>query len=316
MGRKARTCTIIMLLSVIFMPLVPLPVNSVCPSSPGVTITIAQPKQIANVAPGHDGIVTFTGNVEAQVPWKPNSHYLVVHLSPDANGWPTSKPPPLIFTRQTKMKTFSVDVYVPTGTSGSYQGQFSMGGTWRFQNTTIGGTLYFATAIILVQQYHLVVLETPKRYIQVEPGQRLRTQVELENRGNGNEEFSVGIKNRGELENRGWKIDLTPEDIAIDERNSTRLDLELSSSKNMEPGFYNLSIGIEFPKTYREDQVIYVYDCFIEVREREMLGVRIGVWIIFEYSLIILLGMVTSFIVMVNRRLKGSSYWKLLRTLV
>jgi len=302
MGRKARICTIIILLSVIFIPLVPHPVDSVCPSSPGVTITIAQPKQTVNVAPGQDGIVTFTGTVMAQIPWEPKFQYLVVQLSPDADGWPTSRPPPLIFTRQVKMKIFSVDVYVPTGTSRSYHGQFSMGGKWRFQNTTIGGTLYPATAIIVVQQYDMVVLDSPERYIKIEQGQSLHTHVKVENRGNADEHLWARINNRKELESKGWKIDLTPDKMAVQEKNSTLLELDLSSSETMELGFHTLSIKVAIAEAGYESPFVYDHDIIIEVREMEMFGIKLGIWLIFEYSLIILLGMVTSFLVMIRRR--------------
>ncbi|MGA1792953.1 MAG: choice-of-anchor T family protein [Thermoplasmatota archaeon] len=312
MGRNARIGLFVIFLSVILMPLVSLPVDSVCP--PGITITIAQPKQTAYVAPGQDCIVTFTGTVEAQVPWESHFQYLVVQLSPVAECWPTSNPPSLIFTRQTRIKTFSVDVYIPTGTSRSYQGQFSMGGTWRFQNTTKGGTLYTATAIILVEQYHQIEMGSPERYIKIEQGDSLRTYVKIENQGNGNERLKAGIHNPKELASKGWKIDLTPDRMTVEEGNSTMLSLELSSSDTMELGVYNLSVVISIPGGQGEDPIIFYHRLFIEVREREMLGIELSLWIIFEYSMIILLGMVASLMVMLGRRSPKTHYSKLSRT--
>jgi hypothetical protein len=195
MGRKARISIIVLLLLVIFMPLVSHQGNSVCPSGPSVDILLAQTKQTAYVAPGQDGIVTFTGTVSANVPWPPESEGLEVRLKPDAGDWCVIAPPAMLFSKAEEQKSFSIRVYVPTGTSTSYPGQLSVAGTWRQQNTTLGGNIPPATAIIFIKQYTQIELNNAEGVISLHQGQKMNTTLMVHNMGNGDEKVRLEIFN-------------------------------------------------------------------------------------------------------------------------
>ncbi|MGA1820833.1 MAG: choice-of-anchor T family protein [Thermoplasmatota archaeon] len=305
MGRNARIGLFVMLLSLISIPFGSNQAVSVCPSGePYIYITIAQPNQTAYVAPGQDGIVTFTGVVGMGLPWPEGSKGVKVHLLPDAGDWFVVPPPELFFSRAERIKRFSLEVHVPIGTSISCKGQLSVGGTWEHLNTTKGGTIPMATAIIVVEQYKFIKMDSPERFIRIERGQSLRTQVKVENQGNGDERLKARINNRNELESRGWKIDLAPEKIAVEEGNSTMLDLEMTSSDDMETGFYNLSIGIAVAGAQCEDPYFFDHTLFIEVHEKEVFGIELRFWLIFDLSMMILMGMVASFLVSIRKRKK------------
>jgi len=196
---------------------------------PAITITIAQPKQTAYVAPGQDGIVTFTGTVEAQIPWDPSFQYLVVQLSADAGGWPASNPPALIFSRQTKMRTFSLSVQVPIETSKKTQGQLSLSGRWSYSPGALGGTIPAATAIIVVEQYYQFSVGCDKPYVQVNPGSSLGFRLRLINEGNANDRLRVEVKNLKELADRGWTIQLSQDKFAVPEKQEKVLTVSVTT---------------------------------------------------------------------------------------
>lgn len=306
---------IVMLLTAIFIPITNDHSEAVCPGDTyGPVIQIAQPKQTASVAPGQDGIVEFTGTVFVQIPWTPEMEQLIVALEPRAGDWLVSSPPPLIFTRAIKQKSFIVKVLVPTGTSQSVMGQLEVGGKWKDLNSSTWVAIPPATAIIVVDQFSQVDLDSPKGYIRIEQGQGVKTHVKVHNYGNGKERIRAWIDNIQELEDRGWKIEYGPEKMEIEENGYSRFNLSLKSSEIIRTGLYQVKIAAIIAGSTCEDPFVYDHVLFIEVEEREILGIKMGTWIFFNWTLIILIGIVSAFIIITRKRLLRLVYSKLSRT--
>jgi hypothetical protein len=196
---------------------------------PAITIRITQPRVTAYVAPGQDGIVTFTGTVEAQIPWDPSFQYLIVQLTADAGGWPASNPPALIFNRATKQRDFALSVQVPIETSKKTQQQLSLTGRWSYSPGIGGGTIPASTAIISVEQYYQFSVGCEKPYVQVQPGSSLGFRLRLINEGNSNDRLRVEIKNLKELADQGWTVQLSQDKFAVPEKQEKVLTVSVTT---------------------------------------------------------------------------------------
>lgn len=197
--------------------------------APAVRIELAQTKQTAYVAPGQDGIVTFTGQVTATIPWSPNIQYLVVTLMADAGGWAVSVPPSLIFSKAQKQQSFTLSVQVPVETSQKTQGQLSVSGKWRYSPGSLGGSIDPATAIIVVKQYYQFSIGCEKPYVQVGPGSSLGFQIRLINEGNSADRLRVEITNLDKLADMGWTIQLSQDKFSVPEKQEKVLTVSVTT---------------------------------------------------------------------------------------
>ncbi|MFW3146881.1 MAG: choice-of-anchor T family protein [Thermoplasmatota archaeon] len=197
--------------------------------APVITIQLAQAKQTAYVAPGQDGIVTFTGTVFAQIPWSPNIQYLQVNLQAEAGGWPVSVPPALTFSRAQKQQSFTVSVQVPPETSKANTGQLSVSGRWSYSPGLGGGTIPASTAIITIDQYYQFSIGCEKPYQQVTPGSSLGFKIRLMNEGNANDQLRVEVTNQDKLNNDGWTIQLSQNKFQVLEKQEQSLTISVTT---------------------------------------------------------------------------------------
>ncbi|MBN1389948.1 MAG: hypothetical protein JXA22_04830 [Candidatus Thermoplasmatota archaeon] len=197
--------------------------------APAITITITQPRVTAYVAPGQDGIVTFTGKVEAMIPWDPSVQYLIVQLTADAGGWPASNPPALIFNKATKLRDFTLSVQVPVETSKKTQQSLSLTGRWNYSPGITGGTIAASTAIISVEQYYQFSVGCEKPYVQVSPGSSLGFRLRLINEGNAGDRLRVEVKNLKELADQGWTVQLSQDKFAVPEKQEKVLTVSVTT---------------------------------------------------------------------------------------
>jgi hypothetical protein len=222
MSRAARTAIFLIMLIMLGSIFIYLPKETdkvEAFGTPAITIRIAQPKQVAYVAPGQDGIVTFTGTVEAQIPWAPSIQYLVVTLTADAGGWPVSNPPALTFSRTQNQQSFSLSVQVPIETSKR----------WSYSPGITGGTIPPATAIIVVDQYYQFSVGCEKPYVQVQPGSSLGFRLRLINEGNANDRLRVEVQNLKELADMGWTLQLSLDKFAVPEKQEKVLTVSVTT---------------------------------------------------------------------------------------
>jgi hypothetical protein len=232
-GKQAARASVFLILLVLFGSMfiyIPKEEDKVeAVGSPAIRIELAQTKQTAYVAPGQDGVVTFTGQVTATIPWSPNVQYLVVTLQADAGGWPVSVPPSLTFNRAITTQGFTLSVQVPVETSQKTQGQLSISGRWRYSPGTLGGTVDPATAIIVIKQYYQFSVGCDKPYVQVGPGSSLGFKIRLINEGNAADRLRVEITNLDRLANKGWTIQLSQDKFSVPEKQEKVLTVSVTT---------------------------------------------------------------------------------------
>lgn len=233
LGKKAARASIFLILIILlgsiymYIPKEDDEVDAV--GSPAIRIVLTQTKQTAYVAPGQDGVVTFTGEVTAQIPWAPNIQFLVVTLQADAGGWPVSVPPSLTFSRSISVNNFALSVQVPVETSQKTQGQLSISGRWRYSPGTLGGTVDPATAIIVIKQYYQFSVGCDKPYVRISPGSSLGFKLRLINEGNSADRLVVEVLNLDRLASQGWTIQLSQDKFQVPEKQEKVLTVSVTT---------------------------------------------------------------------------------------
>ena len=197
--------------------------------SPVVSIRLAQQKMTAYVAPGMDGIVTFTGTVTAIAPWSPSVQQLLVFLIADASGWAVTNPPALPFTKGQTERDFAVTVQVPPETSHMLQGTLQIAAKWRYSPGSTQGNVEPVSAIIYVAQYYQFSVGCEKPYMQVGPGQSLGFKLRLINEGNANDKLRVEVTNLKDLNDKGWTVQLSQDKFQVPEKQERVLQISITT---------------------------------------------------------------------------------------
>lgn len=242
---------------------------------PAITVTIAQPKATAHVAPGQDGIVTYTGDVEAEIPWSPSIQYLTVYLQPDAGGWSVSTPAPLVFSRQTKTLGFSLTVQVPPETSHYVQGTLTIGGTWEYDPGVMSGSLEETTAIIYIDQYYICALDTSTTTRQAEKGGYAEFIVEVVNNGNGNDEMMVEVLNLEDLSDDDLLIQMADNEVRVLEKQSVELSISAKVLNTASTDRYEIKLHVKstmaesLGQPYQSDDMNLYLEVVREIKEPE-----------------------------------------------
>ncbi|RLF71236.1 MAG: hypothetical protein DRN35_02770 [Thermoplasmata archaeon] len=203
-----------------------------------VTLQLDEGKRTAQVAPGQSGIVTFSGSVNAIVPWQPNVQQCVVTLqgSTDA-GWPvTISPSTVIFTRQdTKAKPFIATVKVPPETPYLQSGTVIIQGRWSYVPGAIGGPVNPVTGIIDIDQFYRFTLNVKSPYVQVRPGSTLNFDIKIRNDGNGADVLSLRILNYDKLSKKDWVVQLGNPRIRVQSNQEEVVTLSIATEQRIYP---------------------------------------------------------------------------------
>jgi len=249
MRRKLKVLPISLLLIILpIIAIMTITSTSDAVGEPDIVVTIAQPKQTAYVKPGQDGILTFTGTVEADIPWAPSFQYLIVELSADAGGWPVSNPPALIFSRQTTMRSFSLSVQVPIGTSSTIQRDLVITGRWSYSPGVLGGNIPPSTAIIVVDWYSQFDISSKDPIVEAERDDRVVMSLLVENEGNSNDRISLEIENIDDLADEGITPILADYSVSVEEGETGEAKLYIETDKRTGLDTYAIDIVAESEK--------------------------------------------------------------------
>lgn len=182
---------------------------------PEIRIELAQTKQTAYVAPGQDGVVTFTGTVTVQIPWSPNIQYLVVTLEASCLDWPVSVPPSLTFNKAQKQQSFTLSVQVPVGTPVTTSAILFVNGTWQYSPGVTGGECDGATAVIVIKQFYSFTASPKEAVTYVEEDSIGEMAFMVENLGNGDDRIRMEILNSAELQEYGILVIPSKETVKL-----------------------------------------------------------------------------------------------------
>ncbi|MEA3559248.1 MAG: choice-of-anchor T family protein, partial [Candidatus Thermoplasmatota archaeon] len=202
---------------------------------PEITIELSQSKQGAYVAPGQDGIVTFTGTVYAEIPWAPNVQYLVVNLNAKCSDFPVSVPPALTFSKAQKQQSFQLSIQVPIGTSSMESYTLYVNGTWSYSPGVASGECDGATAVVFVKQYYDLDLGSDDPIVDCErPGDAVFV-LQVTNTGNGLDEIGLELDDRDELADASVNVFLNDDSIRLDlgETKDVKIRVEVEDPARM-----------------------------------------------------------------------------------
>lgn len=187
--------------------IVPTSVISKSPSlstGPEVTLTFVDPEQYANVGPYDDTRVVFHGIASV----KNLGPYIVEVSLTCSDTWNSAKvePSTIVFLLNDQGdKEFNVTVKVQPYSSVETIGRVNVYGKV-VQPSSVQGKCNTVQGIIRMNQYHKFQLRIPEKYLRVEPGETAKFNVEIDNIGNGNDTFSIRIKNLEKLRDQGLEI--------------------------------------------------------------------------------------------------------------
>ena len=212
--------------------------------APAITITLPQSKQTAYVAPGDDGLVTFTGTVTAVAPWSPSVQTLIVFLEADAGGWAVTNPPAMEFTEGVTEQDFAITVQVPPETSHMIQGTLRVSGKWRYSPGSMQGSIDEVTALIYIDQYFDCDLDTSTPDLEAEKGGRAEFIVDAINNGNANDEMIIEILNLDHLVSQEINIQLSDHVILVPEQQSREITIIASVRDSASTGGYTITVHV------------------------------------------------------------------------
>ena len=229
-----------------------------------VTIQLDQTEQTVNVEPGSSGVLLFTGNVSAQVPWSPRIQYLLVNLNYEANDWATSGTSVVIFTREDTLMPFTCTVKVPPMTSHHEVGTLIVSGTWAYQPGIGSGEVNPVQAVIIIEQFFSHYLSYGSEYLEMEKEDVSNLSVNVHNQGNGRDRIAIEIANEAELSRYGIYTEIPENVTSVREGGTSVAEIMVETRfariggyqimihswshaaelKQAEPRHYNLSVEI------------------------------------------------------------------------
>lgn len=198
-----------------------IPAEAEAAGKPVVTISLDQPSQTAHVAPGQDGMVTFTGSVNCRMTFSVGLEQVIVSLISEAGGWTTSlTPSTMAFTREITDIPFTCAVKVPPRTSHQISGELSISGKAHVvPGAPINHNVDPVKAAIYVQQFYKFQVSCTKPFQEVSPGDQFAYQINIKNVGNSQDTVMIVLDPRieQELMDKGWAIQFSNNQYIIDE---------------------------------------------------------------------------------------------------
>jgi hypothetical protein len=216
------------------------PVSGV--GEPDIEITLATKSVTAFVAPGQEGLVSFTGDVSTDAPWSPNIQYFIVELTAEAGGWGVSTPSPLIFSKETVVQPFRITVQVPSETSSSVMAELIVGGTWNYDPGVMSGDVEPARGIIYIQQYYSIGLSCDDSIIECPRAKTSDMDILVRNDGNGPDKIHPEVENADDLREDDISARFPTDVTDVPEKQERPLSLLLTKGSNTMRGEYSATV--------------------------------------------------------------------------
>ncbi|MBN1539583.1 MAG: hypothetical protein JW939_05515 [Candidatus Thermoplasmatota archaeon] len=161
----------------------------------------------ARVDPSRGGIVTFRGYVTLTEAWSPDTQFVFVELRAEVEGWEVTTIPLLALTSSMMQMSFSVSIRVPAGypTSGMDATKIiTVSGTWTYEPETRRGDVEPLEIFLYVDQFYQYSMRCQQSFVQTSPGGEFDIELEVTNQGNGDDEITLSIDRRENMEGNGW----------------------------------------------------------------------------------------------------------------
>jgi len=280
------------------MVLLPEPVEA---STALVEAHLEQESVSADVEPGEDGVVLLDGTVTCDnVGFGSTVQYVQVNLQANAEDWPAIvEPSTMTFDMYTDELPFEARVKVPTKTSCTESHILTVTGSWSAYPGARGGTVEPAEATIGVNQFCSFQLAWKRTsYNGISPGDELKCDIFVINKGNGVDSFLPSVMNIEDLNEKEIIVELSDTELVVGEEDRAYFILKLKFPKSISSGIHVVSMNVESVGSGNGNTVDHGFDLFFEVRKySDVLSHPISVLII---GLIILI----TVIAVVRRRKK------------
>jgi len=172
-------------------------------AAPGLelNIDITEDSVEAQVTESAPGTATFHGTVTVQMPTVRGAE--VTLTSSVDIGWVSQISPSTMELTNGETATFTATVIVPQGSPASQTGTLTVNG--RAVASGVQAT-DADTALVTVQAYYRLALDTGRRTVEIAPGGTARFPVRLTNAGNAMDSYSIQYTNLDELKKAGWSL--------------------------------------------------------------------------------------------------------------
>ena len=187
-----------------------------------VTITLDQEELSADVAPGDDCTVTFTGNVTCEIPLECPVERVIFTLGADIEYWSASIVPSQVeFDRNNTRHSFSVTVYVWEGASHYWTNLLTVSGSGEARPSNEHGYLGVDpdTAYVGANQFHMYEVRCEETARSCSAGVSRTYELEIENLGNDQDTIKIELEEGSaeELEDAKIDVKLSQTEYLIDE---------------------------------------------------------------------------------------------------
>jgi uncharacterized membrane protein len=201
-------------------------------------------EQVANAKPGEPNFVIFSGIVETQIPAGGNISYVDVHLNLTLNhDWPAEVSPSIFRMGLGDHKNFEVTVWIPEGTLSNVTGSILISGNATGHPVNIPLTLYNAWGLIRVAQYHDADINIVDSNKIIEKDDKCIFNLEITNKGNGNDVILFNIDNNNNLVKNGIEVYL-PEKIELDVNETKSIEVIVKTSSDTKKGEYDIHLNL------------------------------------------------------------------------
>jgi hypothetical protein len=211
-------------------------------SSPKVVISLNEYSQTISVRPNDNRNATFTGKVTVEYNLASSLHVRVTAI--DTWGSAICSPSLLIFT-QSGEQSFVVSVQAPPRESANTIANVTVKGAWYLDPGTLTGDADPSEGLIAqikVAQFYEFLLRTKFNHVHADPDSEVKHDIFIQNLGNGEDLFSIKIKNPEMLTNKNFEVSVSQSEIKI--------------PKN--PGESRVLINIKVPPIDKEEPAITI----------------------------------------------------------
>lgn len=222
----------------------------------GVHADPGQTELHAQVDPARGGIVTFTGYIIGEQPVDLGAQYAVVNLVAEIEGWEVTRIPSLVLTRMTSQVPFSVSVIVPANTETSGMDvtkTMTISGTWAYEPGVQEGVVNPLDVFVYIDQFYEYRVRAKHPFIQTSPGGEFDIEIEVTNEGNGDDEISIDIDRRGNMESHGWAFVFETTNWNVPYQKTVKIPVHIATPKKWD-GWRNKITVIKFRIT--SDQAV------------------------------------------------------------
>jgi len=242
MKRISGICGISILILSFFITSIPEPVNA---TQALVEVHLDHEMSSANVEPCRLIPATISGVVTCDmVGFGSTVSQVDVFLQAETQSWPALiSPAQMKFDISNNEMPFTVVVKVPQETHCSERQTVTITGQWSAYPTGQTGEVPPEDAMILVDQYYSFDLKMDSSFVKASPGQEKELVATLHNRGNGENTFSIEVRNLDDLNNDDVMVTLSQSTMTLESDQEREFEIRVNLPSDIGPGVVSVVIS-------------------------------------------------------------------------